>query len=442
MRFLLVPALVSALAVLASAPLGGVRDAAACGVFIAPRTASLAELEARLPYLASERVLIVWDKTTDTEDFIREARFEKADQPFGFIVPVPSPPEVFKVDKPPFERLDAAFPYEARHGLGDLRLGSGGGVGSGSQAPAKSPVTVISEQRIGSFTAFVLAANDGAGLDRWLSDNGFGSSAPARAWLDHYVRLGFFYVALRYEAPAVKAAPAMTSETVRIRFKTALPYYPYLEPAHAGAAPTQPRMLSVWFASQDAMIPVAARAAAGAHVEWARPWHSNDPHTDAAAELRKALPTLEATLPASASMTVVAFRDQKPARDGWGDVLLVPASVAAPLDDAAIAARWRLLPLLDPRLEGALDTKPMPASVAFPSPPSPRAAPSAASPAPSASSASAPAPPPTTKSRCSVVGVDGARATDPTSTGARLFGGAAIAAWLAAGLARRRRAAT
>jgi len=41
------------------------------------------------PYLSEERVLVVWNEQTKMEHFVREVRFEKANQTFGFIVLTP-----------------------------------------------------------------------------------------------------------------------------------------------------------------------------------------------------------------------------------------------------------------------------------------------------------------------------------------------------------------
>ena len=83
-------------------------DARACGAFFAQR-----DDKTPVPFLSVEQVLLLWDRDTETEELVREARFSKARQKFGFVVPKPSQPEVFKVDGEPFTTLDRAFPFEA-----------------------------------------------------------------------------------------------------------------------------------------------------------------------------------------------------------------------------------------------------------------------------------------------------------------------------------------
>ena len=82
-------------------------------------------------------------------------------------------------------------------------MGHGGGGG----------VTILDIQKVGSFTAFVLAADDAGALAKWLKDNGLVSSPETDPWLAHYVKAKFYYVAMRYDPPkegakdAAKKAP-------------------------------------------------------------------------------------------------------------------------------------------------------------------------------------------------------------------------------------------
>jgi MYXO-CTERM domain-containing protein len=329
------------------------RDADACGMFVT-RPMTDEEIAQKVPYLSIERVLLVWNATTQTEDFVREARFEKANQAFGFVVPVPSRPEVFAVAKSPFDDLSREFPFTLPRLTAAGFESFGGGV---ARAP---PPVVLSEQRIGSFRAFVLAASDGGGLADWLKKNGFGVPVSAQAWLDHFVRLGFHYVAFRYDAEET-AQPGMTSETVRIRFKTPMPYYPYLEPQRS-STPTAARNLLLWYVSQEERAPVASSHAGDGALVWRQPWEGTALHVTAK-RVRDAIPSLAELVSGDdgSPWVVSTYRDAKQSREGWGDVLLVPTSPVA-MSDEAIASRWRLLPVLDPRLEGALDERPLEAA--------------------------------------------------------------------------------
>lgn len=351
-----------------------IHDARACGGFASRRRPTDAELVKSLPYLTVEQTLILWDKDTQTEDFIRETRFDGAADAFGFVVPTPGKPEVSAVKDPPFERLRKRFPFYQP----DLGLVGGGGGGRAPGAAAPPAVEVLSQQRIGSFTAFTLATTDAGAFDRWLADNDFVMSAEAKPWLEHYVKLKFFFCAFRYEGKDAGAG-SMTSETVRIRFKTPHAYYPYLEPAHAAGAPepTQ-RMLTGWILSREELAVVASRPSSP--VRWGTPWGFGAKSDMRPSEYAAALgPELAALMPAGAkSLVMQPFRDMKRSREGWGDAVLVPRDPVSFTPDEA-AARELFLPVLDPALIGegvaapvaAADASAPPISSALP-PPEPK----------------------------------------------------------------------
>lgn len=335
--------------------LARVGDASACGAFAGlPSEKSLA---ASLPFLTVEQVLVLWDKETGVEDFIRETRFDKAGKPFGFVVPTPSKPEVSSA-KPPFDALRAAYGFEDPN---RLKIGGGGGpVQGGGSGGAEPAVVVLSQQRIGSFVAFTLSARDPGAFDGWLRENGFAMTEAAKPWIQHYVALGFFFVALRYDAPreadAGAGAGSMTSETVRIRFQTPNPYYPYLEPAHEAAAPAPTRrMLTGWLVTREPMGPVAFHPTEQRARAWQRPWREGARYEASSAALSKQLgDELGKLLPSSERLYIQTFRDLKVSREGYGDVFFVREHAESKEErDAALEARRRLLGAVDPTLLSA-----------------------------------------------------------------------------------------
>lgn len=307
--------------------------ARACGVFTRL-------VDVRKPSLSWEQVLIIYDAAKEKQHFIREVTFLESKETFGFVVPTPSRPEVAKVDKTPFEALRTEFPFHSGLGL----IGHGGrGFGGGTDEATARSVKVLDVSKVGRFTAFVLAADDSAALAKWLKDNGLQSTPDGDAWLDHYVRMQFFYVALRYDPPAKSEASAdrgVATETIRISFTTPAPYYPYLEPGRASQAPGD-RLLDLWLVSNEPMTPVAL-ASNGKTPTWVRPLKAGQAASDARARLERALDqSLHALLP-EAALSVQTFQDQKVSRVGFGDILFVPKTRGA-IDDAH---KQKLLPLL------------------------------------------------------------------------------------------------
>ena len=335
------------------------RDVEACGGFFS-RGASK-------PSLAYEQALILYDPSAGEEHFVREVAFRGGQSPFGFVVPTPTQPVVAKVEKSPFQALRAAFPFEIAapgtgFGSGHGALGGGGGGGAG--------VTVLSVAKVGSFTAFVLAADDVKGLASWLAGNGLTSTPEADAWLAHYVRMKFYYVAMRYDPPAQagshKVDASVRSETIRISFPTPALYYPYFEPRRpplpAGES-VPARLLELWVVSPARVTPISARTVDG-KMSWVSPMLEGGagaldprPAQEARMALNGALAGELATLLPPVPLVVQTFQDQKYSREGYGDILFAPRETA-PLTPANAEKLRPLLGILDPALVPEMGAKP------------------------------------------------------------------------------------
>lgn len=319
------------------------RDADACGGF--------GRLGSSAPSVAVERVLLVHDEAKGVEHFIREVAFSSVKETFGFVVPTPSKPTVAKVDDIDWARLDRDHPFSMDKGIGSLGYGSGSGRLGGAGG-----VKVLEHKRVGSFASYVLEAGSGEAMKKWLSENRFQTTPASQAWLDHYIRLGFTFVALRFEPQLAKETRAKNgdfdfarggAETVRISFETPVPYYPYREP-DAGDGGID-RMLALWLLTSSPKVPVALREE-GPNREktsYVRPWREGIRTllTEGAPPL-VGPKTWKATVPAG-PLVLQTFEDQKRSRRGFGDVVLVPEK-ATVLDADAVAKRQRMLALLDP----------------------------------------------------------------------------------------------
>jgi hypothetical protein len=317
-------------------------DASACGMFVPP----ISDLMKTLPKLAVEQVLIVHDADTKMEHFIREIRVDRGSSNFGFVVPMPSKPEVARVAKEPFKALRDKFPFYDPNAHS-----KGGPPGGGAMAAGAAPpgVTVLSEQQIGNFKTYVLSATSGGGLEQWLKENNFAAPPITRGWIDHYVRNEFFFVAFRYDAPKDAPTTGITGETVRISFSTPVPYYPYIEPRHE-ARPEGSRALAVWLATKDHMHPIASMSRMDGTTSITRAWMSGAAYEKSRAKLASAIgPDLAKLLP-KGELTVATFQDLRVDRSGIGDVLFAPDKPVA-VDDAFKKERARFIALLDPTLE-------------------------------------------------------------------------------------------
>ncbi|HSC87179.1 MAG TPA: DUF2330 domain-containing protein [Polyangiaceae bacterium] len=315
-------------------------EATPCGAFVARATKVV-------PSLQVEQTLILFDPERGQEHFIRSIAIRDPSPGFGFVVPVPEKPVVAKIAKSPFERLAARFPVrEFVPGFSSAgRLGGGHGSGEG--------VAVLSRSRIGSFTAFVLTASDTRALQKWFDDNQLVVPDHAQSWLAHYVKLGFYFAALRYEQQASDVgSQAVRAETLRISFASPLPYYPYREPAHAPPS-SLPRELAVWLVSTREYTPLSLfePAASGGVPHFVRPLAQHGSDRLAREELRTFLgDELRALLPGDrddTSLTIQTFEDQKRSRAGFGDIVMVPQLPGPP---PPLGSSRKLMASLDPQV--------------------------------------------------------------------------------------------
>ena len=331
-----------ALAVMLSSP-----GAAACGMMFHVRAISAEQR----PSLAREKVLIIHDAARGQQHFIREVAFRRADQPFGFVVPTPTRPEVAKVDRNPFTRLRARFPFATPKSPAP---GFGSSFGSRGLRTNSGGVEVLAVDEVGSFTAFTLAATDAGALATWLADNQLSSTPATDLWLAHYVRMGFYYVAMRYDPPAnarVGVNAPIVAETVRISFASPVAYYPYFEPAPEHPEQSE-RLLELWYVGTEAVVPVARHADPDqpeSPPRWVRPLASGKDRGDARGELEAAMyDDLEPLLP-KGELLVQTFQDQKLRRSGYQDILFAFAA-ARPWTAEQQTALAPLLGVLDPGL--------------------------------------------------------------------------------------------
>ncbi|MFH1574778.1 MAG: DUF2330 domain-containing protein [Acidobacteriota bacterium] len=156
------------------------------------------------------------------EDLILEVKYEGAVSDFGWIVPLPSEPEMSPGEAEIFEYLSQATqePKLGRSELG-VRLGATAGEG----------VEVLKRERVGIYDATVLAARGSDDLSLWLKQNEFRLPEKASPTLDHYIQRDWVFVAMKI---AVEAADSTTAERlstgtiqpIRFHFQSPEPVYP------------------------------------------------------------------------------------------------------------------------------------------------------------------------------------------------------------------------
>lgn len=171
--------------------------------------------------LTGEEVVIVWDEANQTEHFVRQAEFKTQAKDFGFLVPVPSVPQVVEVDERAITILrDLAFP-PVRNGGGGFTGGFGGGAFGGG-----GKVSIVKTENVGDYQVTTLTGTTGDAVQNWLKKHRFEFDDEGAEYLDHYIQRHWGFVAFKFRGTPGK----QSTKAVRISFRTKQPFYPYKAP--------------------------------------------------------------------------------------------------------------------------------------------------------------------------------------------------------------------
>ncbi len=157
------------------------------------------------------------------EELILEVKYEGAVEDFGWVVPLPSEPEMSPADAVLFEYLSQATqePVLRRSERGRrLHLTDG----------MESIVDVLKHERVGIYDATVLSAGSGRALDSWLKENDFSIPTGAPAVFQEYVDNGWVFVAMKIavesDSTLSKQLSSGTVQPIAFRFRSTAPIYP------------------------------------------------------------------------------------------------------------------------------------------------------------------------------------------------------------------------
>jgi len=173
-----------------------------------------------------QSVIMIWDKQTQTQHFIRKADFKTDAKDIGFLVPSPSRPQLNESGNAAFEKLaEITAPTKPR----------GGGISFGCAGPipesTNAGVMVIEEKRVAGYDATVLTARSGTDLVEWLKNNGYPYSPAIAEWAKPYLGGDWHFTALKLVKDSKpRQENALKASALRISFTTARPLFPYREP--------------------------------------------------------------------------------------------------------------------------------------------------------------------------------------------------------------------
>ncbi|MCV6986687.1 DUF2330 domain-containing protein [Mycobacterium shinjukuense] len=198
---------------LAATVLATPSHACACGAAIAPGDAQAT--------LNQEVALVHWDGTSET--ILMQLSMNAATDNVALVVPTPTPATVAAGDGATFLELDRLTAPQIQHQRRwSLGIGLGASAPRGDALAAKPP-DVITRVVLGPLEATTLAGGDLAGLQEWLSDNGYAIRPAVSQALDPYVRDGWAFVAIRLTS----AAPIVGGlNPLRLTFRSSELVYP------------------------------------------------------------------------------------------------------------------------------------------------------------------------------------------------------------------------
>lgn len=200
---------------------------------------------------ANQSVIILWDKETQTQHFIRKANFKTDAEDVGFLVPSPSRPQLDESGDSAFTTL-AEITAPKSYGGGGFSLGCS----AAPAMPVQSSVQVIEEKRVAGFDATVLTAQSGTDLVNWLKENGYAYSPAVADWAKPYLGGSWHFTALKItKDPQARYEADLKAASLRISFKTDKPLFPYREPESAAASKSlnaSKRLLRIYFIAESA----------------------------------------------------------------------------------------------------------------------------------------------------------------------------------------------
>lgn len=191
--------------------------------------------------ITAESALIIYDDKTKTEHFIRRANFDTSAPYFGFLVPTPTAPQLAEMADSTFHTLEEWTAPEIRHetkvrytslfgSVFTSTMRAGFSANKSEHLVMAAPVQVIDRQRVAGLDAVVLKATDAEALRKWLNEHGYEARPSLTAWLEWYVKNGWYLTAFQFKKENA-TENSLATKAVRMTFQTEKPFYPYREPA-------------------------------------------------------------------------------------------------------------------------------------------------------------------------------------------------------------------
>lgn len=175
-------------------------------------------------YETGQEAAIFFDQ--GREILILTATFKGEVKDFGWVIPVPSKPEVSKGSDEVLENLREIVAERYRYvGIAESPM-------LGGYEQYRETVTVIETKKIDYLELSVLTATDSEALAKWLKDNGYQYPQESTWILNDYIQNQWFFIAVKI-SPEAENAPAVAQglaeghvTPLKIEFSVKNPVYP------------------------------------------------------------------------------------------------------------------------------------------------------------------------------------------------------------------------
>ncbi len=239
-------------AVLVTSVLVASPAARACGGFF--RETSSSEVTA----MSDIRVLLVRTQGR-VEQYVQIAYTGKAAR-FAWVYPVAANPEVSEATSSPLASLEEQTRPQVTI-VTPHYDGGGGGFGCGAADKAGSlgdrnvvppKVTVWQSGQVGAFDYVVVSAAAAGELLAWLNGNGFAVPPTTTAVLDHYLRLGWVFVAMKVSVQSLGSGEIPSTTTIKLGYAAGELRYPLRMISLSAASETK---LELYVINDDGVVP-------------------------------------------------------------------------------------------------------------------------------------------------------------------------------------------
>ncbi|MBI4708929.1 MAG: DUF2330 domain-containing protein, partial [Candidatus Portnoybacteria bacterium] len=144
-------------------------------------------------YETDQRAVIFYENNVET--LILSTTFRGSAKDFGWVVPVPSKPEVSRGSDEIFTSLDELTRVENNYFPNPL-----GGLGINDSVQKEAPVLVVETKKIDYYDITVLTASDSQALAEWLEKNRYQFPQNSSYILDSYISNQWYFVAIKIDA--------------------------------------------------------------------------------------------------------------------------------------------------------------------------------------------------------------------------------------------------